>query len=47
MNFVYPAGRGAWLRISGFLAGELALVAFAGLISRALRTSSLSTTARN
>lgn len=47
LNFVYPAGRGAWSRISGFLAGELALVAFAGLISRALCASSLSSPARN
>lgn len=34
-------------RISGFLAGELALIAFTGLISRALRPSSLSLSARN
>ncbi|MBV9619224.1 MAG: hypothetical protein JO201_08425, partial [Verrucomicrobia bacterium] len=47
LNFVYPAGRGSWSRISGFLAGELALVAFAGLISRALSVSSLSPSVRN
>ncbi len=42
LNFIYPEGRGAWSRISGFLAGELALFAFAGLISTALSGSSLS-----
>jgi hypothetical protein len=35
LNFVYPAGRGAWSRISGFVGGELALIAFTGVISRA------------
>lgn len=47
LNFIYPAGRGTWSRISGFLAGELALFAFAGLIASALRTSSLPSRARN
>ncbi len=47
LNLIYPAGRGTWSRISGFLAGDLALFAFAGLISSALRTSSLSSRARN
>ena len=42
LNFVYPSGRGAWARLSGFLAGELALFSFAGLISSALGRSSLS-----
>ena len=47
LNLIYPAGRGTWSRISGFLAGEIALFAFTGLISNALRTSSLSARARN
>jgi hypothetical protein len=47
LNLIYPAGRGAWSRISGFLAGELALFAFTGLISNALRTALLSSRARN
>jgi hypothetical protein len=47
LNLIYPAGRGTWSRISGFLAGEIALFAFAGLISSALSASSLSTRARN
>jgi hypothetical protein len=42
LNFIYPGGRGAWSRISGFFAGELALFAFAGLISTALSGSRLS-----
>ena len=41
-NLIYPAGRGAWSRISGFLAAELALFAFAGLLTDALKTSALS-----
>ena len=47
LNLIYPAGRGAWSRISGFLAGEIALFAFASLLTDALRTSSLSARARN
>jgi hypothetical protein len=47
LNFVYPAGRGEWSRISGFLAGELALFAFTGLISTALSRSALCVRARN
>lgn len=47
LNFVYPSGRGAWSRLSGFLAGELALLSFAGLISSALGRSSLSLRWRN
>jgi len=46
LNLIYPAGRGAWSRISGFLAGEVALFAFAGLLTDALRSSSLSARAR-
>lgn len=46
LNLIYPAGRGAWSRISGFLAGEIALFAFAGLVSSALKTTSLSPRAR-
>src|SRR5438445_3997354 len=47
LDLVYPAGRGAWSRMSGFLAGELALFGFAGLISTALSGSSLSRRAQN
>jgi len=47
MNLAYPTGRGAWSRASGFLAGELVLLAFAGLLSRALSKSSLSLSVRN
>jgi len=47
LNLIYPAGRGAWSRISGFCAGVIALSAFSGLIAGALRASSLSTGARN
>ena len=43
LNAMYPAGRGAWSRLSGFLAAEVALLAFAGLLSDALRASTLST----
>lgn len=46
LNLVYPAGRGAWSRISGFLAGQIALFAFAGLLGDALKVSSLSSRAR-
>jgi hypothetical protein len=42
LNAVYPAGRGGWSRISGFLAGEIALLAFAGLLADALKVSALS-----
>lgn len=40
LNFVYPAGYGKWSRISGICAGMIALFAFAGLVSTALRSSS-------
>jgi len=46
LNLIYPAGRGAWSRISGVLAGQIALFAFAGLLRDALQTSSLSSRAR-
>lgn len=42
LNLIYPPGRGAWSRISGFLAAELALFAFAGLLTDTLKTSALS-----
>jgi hypothetical protein len=42
LNYIYPAGRGHWSRISGFCAGMIALAAFAGLIRMALRASQLS-----
>ncbi len=47
LNFVYPAGHGKWSRISGFCAGIIALFAFAGLVRMALRSSPLSSRARN
>jgi hypothetical protein len=47
LNFIYPAGHGKWSRISGFCAGIIALVAFAGLVKTALHWSPLSPRARN
>ena len=47
LNFIYPAGDGKWSRISGFCAGVIALFAFAGLVQIALRSSPLSSRARN
>ncbi|HEY3660405.1 MAG TPA: hypothetical protein VGK91_04185 [Candidatus Udaeobacter sp.] len=47
LNFIYPAGHGKWSRISGFCAGVIALFAFAGLVGTALRSSPLSSPARN
>jgi hypothetical protein len=47
LNFIYPGGRGTWSRISGFCAAVIALFAFAGLISQALRCSALSARWRN
>lgn len=47
LNFVYPAGRGMWSRLSGFCAGLIALWTFAGLVGDSLRASSLSAAARN
>ena len=47
LNFIYPAGHGKWSRISGFCAGVIALFAFAGLVRTALRSSPLSSRARN
>jgi hypothetical protein len=47
LNFIYPAGHGKWSRISGFCAGVIALFAFAGLVQIALRSSPLSSRARN
>ncbi len=46
LNFVYPQGRGKWSRLSGFLAGTIALLAFSGLVTSALLKSSLSVSAR-
>ena len=46
LNFIYPAGRGKWSRISGFFAGMVALFAFAKLVADCLRSSSLSRSAR-
>jgi hypothetical protein len=43
LNYLYPAGRGAWSRFCGFCAGIVALAAFAGLLHTALRSSALST----
>jgi hypothetical protein len=47
LNFIYPAGHGKWSRISGFCAGTIALFAFAGLVTTAVRSSALSSRARN
>ncbi|HEY5991846.1 MAG TPA: hypothetical protein VIU10_04645 [Candidatus Udaeobacter sp.] len=47
LNFVYPAGHGKWSRISGFCAGVIALLAFAGLVRTGLCSSPLSSRARN
>jgi hypothetical protein len=47
LNLIYPAGHGKWSRISGFCAGVIALFAFAGLVKTALRSSPLSSQARN
>ena len=47
LNFLYPAGHAKWSRISGFCAGVIALFAFAGLVCIGLRSSSLSSRARN
>src|SRR5947199_8546938 len=47
LNFAYPAGHGKWSRISGFCAAVIALFAFAGLVKTALRSSPLSSRARN
>jgi hypothetical protein len=47
LNFIYPAGHGKWSRISGFCAGVIALFAFAGMVQTALRSSPLSSRARN
>jgi hypothetical protein len=42
LNYIYPSGRGHWSRISGFCAGMIALVAFAGLVRLALRSAPVS-----
>lgn len=47
LNLIYPAGRGAWSRLSGFLAGTIALFAFAGLVKAGLCASPLSVRGRN
>ena len=47
LNFLYPAGHGKWSRISGFCAAMIGLFAFAGLVRAGLRSSSLSSGARN
>ena len=47
LNYLYPAGRGAWSRFCAFCAGILALAAFAGLVQTVLRSSVLSTRWQN
>lgn len=47
LNSVYPGGRGHWSRISGFCAGMIALLAFAGLVRMALRAPQLSSCWQN
>jgi hypothetical protein len=46
LNFIYPEGRSKWSRLSGYLAGTIALFAFSGLVACALLKSSLSVSAR-
>jgi hypothetical protein len=46
LNAIHPARRGAWSRLSGFCAGEIALIAFAGLVGTALKNSGLGSRAR-
>src|SRR5919106_3324510 len=41
LNFLYPSGRGLWSRISGFSAGMIALVSFAGVLRLGLRSARL------
>jgi hypothetical protein len=47
LDYIYPGGRGHWSRISGFCAGMIALVAFAGLVRMALHASQLSSRWQN
>src|SRR5262249_51335099 len=47
LNFIYPPWHAKWSRISGFCAGVIALFAFTGLLQTALRSSPLSSSARN
>ena len=47
LNCIYPGGRGHWSRISGFCAGMIALLAFAGLVRMALRAPQLSSCWQN
>jgi hypothetical protein len=47
LNCIYPGGRGHWSRISGFCAGMIALLAFAGLVRMALRAAQLSSCWQN
>ena len=47
LNFIHPPGHGKWSRMAGFCAGIIALFAFAGLVQTALRSSPLSSRARN
>src|SRR6266513_2870509 len=42
LNFIYPPGRGRWSRVSGLLAGTVAVFGFSGLMASALRGSALS-----
>jgi len=46
LNFIYPPGRGRWSRVSGFLAGMIALFAVSELMASTLRVSALSALAR-
>lgn len=47
LNFIYPAGRGHWARLSGFGAAVIALLSFAGLLVDTLRSAPVSARARN
>lgn len=47
LNFVYPAGKGSWSRISGFCAGMVAIFGVAGLVRMSLLSSQLTPLWRN
>jgi len=46
LNYLYPAGRGRWSRLSGLCAAIIALGSFAALLADALKASSLSPRSR-